>query len=189
VHTVGARLSALALVAIGLTLIGCAVVPPHDGLARGRVGDVIKRVKCDLAEVVSRKAKERTPDGTTPFAFLKHWAAKIHLTIAVDDTVSLNPGATISNPLDKTVATRLIPATVETFSLGIGAGFTTEAIRTEDIEFLVSFSDMLTEFQKSDLQLYNGCKFDNGLFLESELGLVPLVDSALDPVSRHYAAL
>jgi hypothetical protein len=175
--------SALGLVAFGASLIGCVVVPPHDGLARVHVGDVVKRIKCDIAKVVFEKAQERTPDGRTPFVFLANWAAKIHLTIAVDDTVSLNPGATILRPLDKTVATTLIPATVETFSLGIGVGGTTEAIRTEDIEFLVSFSDMITEFQKpSKRELYNNCQFDNGLFLESDLGLAPLVNSALEPI-------
>jgi hypothetical protein len=175
--------SALGLVAFAASLIGCVVVPPRDGLARVRVGDVVKRIKCDLAEVVFQKAQERTPDGRTPFVFLSNWAAKIHLTIAVDDLVSLNPGATITNPLDKTVATTLIPATTETFSLGVGVGISTEAIRTEDIEFLVSFSDMETEFQKpSKRELYNGCKFDNGLLLESDLGLAPLVNSALEPI-------
>jgi hypothetical protein len=52
--------------------------------------------------------------------------------------------------LDKTVvATALIPATTEMFSLGLGAGFTTEAVRQEDIEFLVSFSEMIPEFQNT----------------------------------------
>jgi hypothetical protein len=173
----------LAIFAFASCLIGCVVVPPHDGLARVHVGDVMKRVKCDLAEVVFEKAQERTPDGKYPFLFLKEWAAKIHLTIAVDDTVGVNPGATVTHPLDKTVATTLIPATVETFSLGIGAGLSTEAIRTEDIEFLVSFSDMIKEFQKpTSRELYHGCVFDNGLFLESDLGLGSVVNSALEPV-------
>jgi hypothetical protein len=175
----------LGLFALGASLIGCVVVPPRDGLARVHVGDVVKRIKCDLAEVIFEKAQERTPDGRTPFVFLSNWAAKIHMTIAIDESASLNPGATIMNPIDKTVATALIPATVETFSLGIGAGITTEAIRTEDIEFLVSFSDMLTEFQKpSKREVYNGCKFENGLLLESDLGLAALVNSALEPIEN-----
>ncbi len=175
--------STLVLVAFGASLIGCVVVPPREGLARVHVGDVVKRVKCDLAKLVLNKAYERTPDGRTPFLFLEGWAAKIHMTIAVDDSVTLNPGATILSPLDKTVATTLIPATVETFSLGVGVGATTEAIRTEDIEFLVSFSDIKTEFQNpSKRELYNGCNFDNGLLLESDLDLASLVNSALEPI-------
>lgn len=162
---------------------GCVAVPAHDGLARVHVGDVVKRIKCDLATIVFNKAKKRTPDGKYPFLFLQDWAAKIHLTIAVDDTVSVNPGATIIAPLDKTVATTFFAATTETFSLGIGAGVTTEAVRTEDIEFLVSFSDMIKEFDKpSKSELYNRCKFEPGLLLESDLGLPALINTALDPV-------
>jgi hypothetical protein len=78
----------------------------------------------------------------------------------------------------------LLPATVETFSLGAGAGFTTEAVRQEDVEFLVSFSDMTTEFQKpAKRDLYNGCQFENGTLLESDLGLAALVNSSLDPIA------
>jgi hypothetical protein len=33
----------------------CAVVPPHDGMARVRVDDVVKRVKCDIATAVLEK--------------------------------------------------------------------------------------------------------------------------------------
>jgi hypothetical protein len=162
----------------------CVVVPPHDGLARVRVGDVVKRIKCDVAKIVFRKAYERTEDGRAPFVFLANWAAKIHLTIAVDDSASVNPGATFTQPLDKTVATALIPATVETFSIGAGAGVTTEAIRTEDIEFLVSFSDMISEFQTpSKRTLYNGCEFEPGTLLESDLGLSALINSSLEPIA------
>jgi hypothetical protein len=180
----GVCLSAFLAMGLAPCLVGCVVVPPHDGLARVRVGDVVKRVKCELAEVISNKAQEKTPDGRRPFVFLGNWAAKIHLTIAVDDTANLNPGATISNPLDKTVATALIPTTTEMFSLGLGAGFTTEAVRQEDIEFLVSFSDMIPEFQNTPRRdyLYNDCKLPQGLLLESDLGLWSLVNAALEPV-------
>src|SRR5262249_5213095 len=134
---------AIGIVLLSLLLNGCVNVPTHDGLARVRVGDVVKRIKCDMAEIIFRKAQIRTPDGRHPFLFLEDWAAKIHLTIAIDDTVGITPGASVTSPLDKTVATALLPATTETFSLGIGAGLTTEAVRQEDIEFLVSFSDMI----------------------------------------------
>lgn len=173
----------IVVLALGASLIGCVVVPPRNGLARVHVGDVVKRIKCDLASVVYNKAQEQTPDGRYPFEFLSNWAAKIHLTIAIDDSVTLSPGATITNALDKTVATTLVPATTEFFSLGVGVSGTTEAIRTEDIEFLVSFSDMLTEFGKPSWhKLYNNCYFDSGLLLESDLGLAELVNSALDPI-------
>ena len=42
-----------------LLLGGCVVVPPHDGLARIRVDDVVKRVKCDIAIAVLNKTNVR----------------------------------------------------------------------------------------------------------------------------------
>ena len=172
---------------LGLTTLvatGYTTVPPHDGLAKVRVGDVVKRIKCDVSNTIMKIAQDPGPAHNYPYLFLSGWAAKIHLTIAVDDSVSLNPGATFTDPLDKTVATRLVPATTEFFSLGVGVGFTTEAIRTEDIEFLFSFPDVEAEFkdQSRKDELYNDCKFPNGLLLESNLGLDVLIIGALEPI-------
>ena len=71
----------------------------------------------------------------------------------------------------------------QSFSLGLGAGVTTEAVRQEDIEVLFSFSDMIKDFKKpSALGPYDHCHFPDSLFLESDSGLKPLIDSALEPV-------
>jgi hypothetical protein len=176
------RLAILLLcgVTIGL-LSGCIAVPPHDGLARVHVNDVIKRVKCDIAETVLRKAMERTPDGRTPFVFLANWAAKVHLTIIVDDTASLNPGATAIEALPA------VGGVSQSFSMGIGAGGITEAVRQEDIEFLFSFPDVIAEFSDAAKRRdrYQDCRFDQGVLLESDLGLKPLIDSALKPVETQ----
>ena len=162
---------------------GCVTVPSRSGLARVRVGDVVKRIKCDLAKAVFYKAQERTPDGRHPFVFLSYWAAKIHLTIAIDDTVGINPGATVTTPLDRTVATTFFPATTETFGLGVGAGLTTEAIRQDDIEFLVSFPDLIAEFEKpAKRELYDNCQLEPGVLLESDLDFASLVNASLEPV-------
>jgi hypothetical protein len=172
---------------LGLTTLaatGCTTVPPRDGLAKVHVGDVVKRIKCDVSNAVIQMAQEPGPADNYPYLFLSEWAAKIHLTIAIDDSVSLNPGATLTSPLDQTVATRLVPATTEFFSFGLGAGLTTEAIRTEDIEFLFSFPDVEAEFKDETRKekLYNDCKFPNGLLLESHLGLEDLIRGALEPI-------
>ena len=43
---------------------------------------------------------------------------------------------------------------------------------------------MITEFQKpAKRDLYNGCQFENGTLLESDLGLAALVNSSLDPIA------
>lgn len=163
---------------LGIVLAGCVVTPPHDGLARVHVDDVVKRVKCDIGKAVFSKVRVRSPDGQYPFAFLQGWAAKLHLTIIVDDTASINPGATLVHALPS------VGSTSQSYSTGIGVGVTTEAVRQEDIEFLMSFSDMNKDFNDpSKIPLYDYCHFDNGLLLESDLGLEAMVDAALAPIA------
>ena len=156
----------------------CVKVPYRDGAAQVDVNEVIKRVKCDLFNVVLRKANKQFSNGARPFLFLRSWAAKIHLTVVVDDSISLNPGASVTTPL------RTINNVSQTFTLGVGAGVTTQAVRTEDIDFLVSFSDIQTEFNQGEMNgpNYDFCRVLPGLLLESDLGLESLLDSALKPV-------
>ena len=162
-----------------LALSGCVVVPPHDGLARVRVDDVVKRVKCDIAIAVLDKTNFRAADGSYPFVFLKDWAAKLHFTIAVDMNSAINPGATLVRALPPAGSVS------QTFSLGLGAGVSTQAVRQEDYEYLISFSDLATEFKDAkNADLYNRCQFEQGILLESELGMSGLVDGALLPIER-----
>jgi hypothetical protein len=162
-----------------LLAFGCVAVPPRDGLARVHVEDVVKRVKCDIAKAVLLKANRPSPDGKYPFAFLRGWAAKLHLTIIVDDQASINPGATLITPLPS------VQSVSQSYSTGIGVGLTTEAVRTEDLEFLMSFSDLEKEFANpANAELYRGCNFDDGVLLESDLGLGALIDSALEPIEH-----
>jgi hypothetical protein len=177
--------SLLGLLGMGLVgQCGCTSVPPHDGLANVRVSDVVRRVKCDIRDAVLQTARYRDEQsGKAPLLFLTEWAAKVHMTIAVDDTAAITPGLTYSDPLDKPVATRLIPATTEFFTLGVGGGFTTQAIRTEDIEFLFSLKEVEKDFtdDKRRNGLFQVCN-TSGQFLESDLGLQPLIESAVKPI-------
>jgi hypothetical protein len=156
-------------------LPGCTVVPSMDGAANVSVNDVAKRVKCDIWKVVWAKLNEPPFDRhhNNRYAFLKGWGAKVHLTLAVDNTGSLNPGAMLIKPL---------PAS-QSFSLGLGAGATTEAVSTTDYEFLLSFAEMNGELRKDpSLAGYNGCFLREGLLLESDLRIDELFERALEPV-------
>ena len=110
--------------------------------------------------------------------FLRSWAAKIRLTVAVDDNVQINPGASFSSPL------HTVDNVAQTFTLGVGAGLTTQAVRQEDVEFLVSFKDIETDNDAGMMRtaLYHGCAPEPGLLLESDLGLKRFIDAALRPV-------
>jgi hypothetical protein len=172
--------------AIGRTLFGfsivlCSgscVVPPRDGLAQVRVDQVMKLIKCEMVYAVLDKTNQQSEDKKSyPFTFLLQWAVKLHLTVAVDDTGSINPGATLISPLPA------VGSVGQQRSVGLGVGFTSEAVRQEEYEYLISFADLEVEFKdRSRAKLYDSCRLDHGLLLESELGLKALVDSALEPV-------
>jgi hypothetical protein len=153
------------------------MVPPRDGAAAIDVNAVVTRVKCDLRKIVLEKATKKFPGGAQPFLFLRSWAAKIRLSVVVDDSSAINPGASVTTPL------HTVNNVAQSFTLGIGAGLTTQAVRQEDIEFLVSFSDIDKEFRQTSAgPYYYSCPNDHGILLESDLGLDKLIDNALMPV-------
>lgn len=161
---------------IGLPIVasmmvsGCVKVPASDGLVDVAVDEIVRRLKCELLDAVDKK---RTEDPR--FVFLTQWSAKVHLTLVVDDQVSVNPGATFIEPLKVAGTSR---------SLAIGAGLTTQAVRTEDIEFFMSFPEAFRDMSKPEKfsKTYAYCVRYPGLMLESELGLKAVIDKALAPV-------
>lgn len=163
--------------ALSLIVVGCVVVPPMDGAANVSLDDVAWRVKCDIWKFVARKIlfptdkRFKKPD---PFTFLADWGARVHLTLAVDNTGSLNPGATLIQPL---------PAS-QSRSLGIGAGATTEAISTTDFEFFMSFSEIHDDYKNAVGLVEDYCPAPKGLLLESDLQIEELFNRALEPVAR-----
>lgn len=164
-------------------LASCVQVPRRDGVAAIDVNEVVKRIKCDLNKIVIDKAyetflHEERPEKRQPFLFLRSWAAKVRLTIAVDESSQINPGASYVTPL------RTVSNVAQTFTLGVGGGATTQAVRQEDIEFLLSFKDIEAENDsgKMNTELYDFCRPLPGLLLESNLGLKSFVDAALKPV-------
>ena len=75
--------------------------------------------------------------------------------LVVDDSASINPGASVTTPL------HTVNNVAQSFTLGVGAGLTTQAVRQEDVEFLVSFSDIDKEFQQTSTgPFYYSCPED-----------------------------
>lgn len=159
------------LIASSALLPGCVRLPETDLVTNVPVHEVVRRLKCELVTAIDQKSRENPR-----FRFLTQWAAKVHLTLVVDDMSSINPGATLIEPLAVTGTSR---------SLAIGAGLTTEAVRTEDIEFFMSFPEVLHEMSSPLVweKTYDFCRRDDGLLLESELGFKGLLDRALSPVA------
>jgi hypothetical protein len=180
------------LIAYGVVTAGCTQIPALDGAANVPVSSVVQRIKCDLVQAIRDKVTEPDPNNpkkrTTRFDFLEHWAAKVHLTIVVDDTFALTPGATLNSPLHNaypnvgpsSLGGTTIAAVQQSFSLGLGAGFTTEAVRQEDIEFFLSLSELVSG--EHAVKLSECDRATNGVLLESDLRLGEVFDAALQPV-------
>src|ERR1700733_468685 len=118
----------------------CVVVPEMDGAAKVSLDDVAWRVKCDIWKFVARKILFPTDKRfrkAGPYTFLAGWGARVHLTLAVDNTGALNPGATVIQPLPMS----------QSRILGLGAGISTEALSTTDYEFFMSFSEINEEYK------------------------------------------
>src|SRR5258706_10260961 len=111
-----ARFTGLSAIAC-IFLSGCVKTPISDGMVDVSVNEIVRRLKCELVEAVGQKSQE-----DARFGFLSQWAAKVHLTLVVDDQVSINPGATLIEPLKIAGTSR---------SLAVGAGLTTQAVRPE----------------------------------------------------------
>ncbi|MHC2367435.1 hypothetical protein ACVIQT_002083 [Bradyrhizobium diazoefficiens] len=164
----------LMVIAIGVATAGlcsCAQVPKNIGAANVRSDQIVKRVKCQLVGAIKVKANE-----DPRFQFLTQWAAKVHMTLIVDETGSINPGASLTEPL----------ATAGTsFTLGVGGTFTGQAVRQEDVEFFLYFPAVFKEFSSKPVfyERYDGCAQESGLFLESDLDFRTILDRALAPVA------
>lgn len=102
------------------------------------------------------------------------WADAIEVNDRIA-TALVSPGATLISPL-------AVAGT--NFSLGVGATFTTQAVRSEDYEFFLAFPEALNEFASKPryYALYDGCTPEYG-FLESDLDFSPILDRALAPVA------
>ncbi|MFK4502887.1 hypothetical protein ABIF86_007178 [Bradyrhizobium japonicum] len=151
-------------------LSSCTVVPHSTGPANVRFDQVVKRVKCDLVGAVYRKAYE----DWQRYGFLTQWAAKVHMTLTVDDQASVNPGLTITDPL-------AVAGT--SFSFGLGGTYTGQAQRIEDYEFFLSFAIAGPEMTRDVVErFYDGCQFADGQLLESNFDFDSVIARAVSPI-------
>ncbi|MGJ4941430.1 hypothetical protein ACQR1W_12725 [Bradyrhizobium sp. HKCCYLS1011] len=165
----------VAAVFTAVCLCSCTQVPKNVGPANVRFDQVVKRVKCDLTRAVYSRANQ----DRTRFGFLTQWAAKVHMTLSVDDQASINPGLAVTDPL-------AVAGT--SFSLGVGGTFTGQAVRSEDYEFFLSFANAGDELGKPAVyySLYDGCNFEPGVLLESDFDFGSIIDRALSPIDAGF---
>jgi len=169
---------------------GCATVPsldqPFQQREKVQIQNVVNRVQCEIQEAVAKEVHDHKE-----LVWLSAWTARIHFTLIVDDSASLTPGVLVTAPFQNAYGvvagpTALggtsIAAIPQFFSLGLGGGVTTEAIRTEDLEFDLSFSELAKNLKdRAFVRNLRGCTLENNLLLDSDLGLSDWIDAALKP--------
>jgi hypothetical protein len=168
-----AKVSKGAGVALLLALTSCATVPPlsEDGIA---VSEIVQRVKCEIWAAMP------SPSGIYPtgaYQWMRDWTAKVDLTLMTNDTAGITPSTTFITPL----ATQVVPgvgSVMRSFTLGVGGGLNTTAVREETLSFTLSVA------QLRNPKYLGNCELPFELGLLGNLGLKEWIASALDPVDR-----
>lgn len=109
--------------------------------------ELIDHIKCELnlgARDAIRKYSN-ADSGGNGVDWIRDWQAKIALKLAVDDTTAFNPGITIKQPMANAIS-HFVSGNVtsaQSFSLGLGAQVSSQAVRTETATFTFHFGDLL----------------------------------------------
>ena len=115
---------------------------------------IVNQVKCEIHLGVQDALANPMPNGNS-IAWLKDWAAKVSMTLTVDEKGALAPGLTFSSPFEKAS---------QTFSMDLGAAASTQATRKETIQFTYAFDDLLNEGK-----IKGPCSNEDGVLVHSDL--------------------
>lgn len=179
--------------------------------------DVVQRVKCELYKAVrghlpvatlgAKDKKELIFDKKDSRLWFSKWDATTKLELVLNDQSGVAPGLTFTSPLVNgynfaggpssiplhpgTAFTPMVGSVAQNFSFAIGGTASTQSFRTDDVQFTVSLSELVKEFefglnddQKSKLYMDcmdEGHELPENAFLESNLGLKEWIDSAMGP--------
>lgn len=111
--------------------------------------DLVNHIKCEIHLGVRDARKiwaAGGPAGGHGVEWLKDWQAKISLKLTVDDTSTINPGLSISDPLHNAITHFSHNGDVTTgqsLSLSLGGQGSAEATRQETLAFAFHIADLL----------------------------------------------
>jgi hypothetical protein len=153
--------------AVSILLAGCVTVPQLEP-NNIRVSEVIERVRCDLADALPDEAK---------YPWTADWVARIDLTLVVNEQAGFTPTVSFID-LRRPEIVPGIGTFMQNFTLGVGAGANSTAVRNDNMTFTVSLEELRYKRQTQ------ACTFSSGIGLDGDLGLKEWVASALEPVDR-----
>jgi hypothetical protein len=197
----------LAITVITVFAGGCSVVPKLDeatgtqGLdpASGKpksdvlVSDVVRRVKCEIAEAFAEKVED------PHFRWMAGWAAKVDLTLQANLQGGVTPGVTYTSYYKNafnfaagstSLTNKAIPAVSQFFSFGAGLNYSEQAVRSEVISFSLSLREL--KKWKADMDRLEAalpperrvCALRNETELLGGLGLKEWINASLYPVEN-----
>jgi hypothetical protein len=146
---------------------GCVSTPQleYDGAA---IGEIVQRVKCELAYAVPDVRGRYSPG--KEFQWMKYWTAKVDLNLQTTDTSNFQPTASFIS-FDRE------------FTFGAGAGLKNEAYLNDKMSFTLSLDEL------SGMRRDKECVFAQERGLLGHLGLGDWVRSALAPVRGRQLAI
>ena len=179
------RRPALALAVAGAFLSGCSTVPSLDAASGAApqetnilIADVVRRVKCEIADAFDDKLGDRN------FDWLWNWTAKVDLQLQVNETAGATPSATYThyypNVLVYSASAGLLGYIQQTFTLTGGVNYNTQAQRAETVSFTLPLQEVKN--WRAGLGGDESCRA-TGRELRGNLGLKEWVDSALYSVA------
>jgi hypothetical protein len=165
------------IAATGTIASSCVLVPDADETPSApTIKDVVARVKCDLVAAMEAPLTE--------YPWFQTWTAQVSLNFIVDDQAAVTPAATFTQPLTTESLPLRVANAPRSWNLGLGAGVTTTATRSETITFTMSLREIY-----DDLSFRRGaarCPTTTSIGLNSNLGLAAWVHDSFAPVDADY---
>jgi hypothetical protein len=171
-------------------LVGCGLVPDAFPLLshtekKALFSAVIRGVQCEIRRSVVKQLKSE--DGEKVL-WLKKWSALINMQLQFDETLSFNPGVSLTTPnlLDANVslANGMKRAVPQSYAFGVGGQVEGERSRTEIVEYFWPFDTFIDQATADDLDESIPCYHAQSFFIVGDLGLRDWLDDVLEPYKR-----
>jgi hypothetical protein len=161
-----------------------------DKYDEGRiVNAIVRRVRCEIREAVQsviRLDKEAAVNENQGFRYAKwfeSWGAQVTLTLTIDEKTSLNPGAVFNTPMMPTKTWFpwgiSVPGT-QSYSLGLGGKFSSNATRIDKINSFYTVADLLLE-NPENRSCASSDMPGSYLMVQSDLKLKEWLNAAVTP--------
>jgi hypothetical protein len=149
------------------------IVDPIKGTtSEGNYEDtIVRHLVCEISSGIWRATQN--PYFYVPWLKSDNWGTSVTLTITVEDQSGLNPGLSLTTPLENSVRVFPVGGNVtspQSFALGLGGTGSASATRTETIQFTYVNSDLLAYAKSIEKDGMVSCdSYQRGVIVESDL--------------------